>query len=399
MTQMAPTDKAKVKRAFPCRRRPGVVYGGHGGCVEPMLIRSCIGRVLALGLLVTSCHRPPAPRPADQSPPPPEPRPVERPTHPQKPVGVTTREYEDARRGRKLNTTIWYPAVPCTEEEIIWWDGIFPGHGAWEAPLKEASRPFPVVLLSHGSGGDGPNLAWLAEGLVARGYVVVAVDHPGDRFGDVSQDARLAAWRRALDLSLVLSRLLVDPTFGRRIDRRRIGAAGHSSGAFTVLQLAGARFRPEHLLEYCAGPRAGPDCALIAGADLPDIPDRWEASKQYRDRRVHAVLALAPVLGPGVTSRSLRQITIPTDIVASKTDELVPFELNAARYARLIPHAHLTVVPDAGHFVFMPVCTEAGRFIAAPVCVDASPSVDRAAVHERAVAHAVEFFGRSLGVR
>jgi predicted dienelactone hydrolase len=96
-----------------------------------------------------------------------------------------------------------------------------------------------------------------------------------------------------------------------------------------------------------------------------------------------------------VPAKSLRQITIPVEIVASRTDELPPFDLNAGRYARLIPHAHLTLVPDAGHFVFMPVCTEAGRFIASQVCVDASPAVDRAAVHARTVADAVEFLGRA----
>ena len=111
------------------------------------------------------------------------------------------------------------------------------------------------------------------------------------------------------------------------------------------------------------------------------------------------MLALAPVLGPGVTAQSLRRITIPIEIIASRTDELVPFDLNAGRYARLIPHARLTVVPEAGHFVYMPVCSEAGRVIATAVCVDSSPSVDRAAVHERAIARALDFFGRSLGVR
>jgi predicted dienelactone hydrolase len=365
--------------------------------VERTVIRARIGPLLAFGLLVTACRRPLPPLPGDR--PSADPRPIERATRPRAPVGVTTRDYEDVRRDRKLNTTIWYPAAAGTEEETIWWDGIFPGRAAWEAPVKAASRPFPIVLLSHGSGGDGPNLAWLADGLVAGGYLAVAVDHPGDRFGDVSAEARLAAWRRAPDLSFVLSRLLVDPTFGRRIDRRRVGAAAHSSGGFTVLQLAGARFRPEDMLAYCNGPHAGPDCSLIAGADLSAIPDRADASKSYRDRRVRAVLALAPVLGPGVTAKSLRQITIPVEIMASRTDELVPFDLNAGRYARLIPHAHPTVVPDAGHFVFMPLCSEAGRFTAAAVCVDPSPSVDRAAVHERAIARALDFFGHSLGVR
>jgi hypothetical protein len=50
----------------------------------------------------------------------------------------------------------------------------------------------------------------------------------------------------------------------------------------------------------------------------------------------------------------------------------------------------------------MPVISSScrsGRFIAAQVCVDSSPSVDWAAVHERATAHALEFFGRSFGVR
>src|SRR6185295_5672300 len=130
------------------------------------------------------------------------------------PVGVDSREYLDQRRGRRLNTTIWYPAAPGTVEQTIWWDGIFPGRGAWQAPVKQASRPFPLALLSHGSGGDGPNLAWLAEGLVAHGFIVAAVDHPGDRFGDVSERGRLAAWRRAPDISFALTGLLSDDMLG-----------------------------------------------------------------------------------------------------------------------------------------------------------------------------------------
>jgi predicted dienelactone hydrolase len=42
------------------------------------------------------------------------------------------------------------------------------------------------VLLSHGSGGDASNLTWLAEALASHGYLAVAMDHPGDRFGDTS---------------------------------------------------------------------------------------------------------------------------------------------------------------------------------------------------------------------
>jgi predicted dienelactone hydrolase len=312
------------------------------------------------------------------------------------PVGVTTRDFDDPARGRPLATTIWYPAAPGSVEEVIWWDGIFPGHGAWQAPLRAAPSRLPVVLLSHGSGGDGSNLAWLAEGLAEHGYVVVAVDHPGDRFGDTSQVGRFAAWRRPRDVTVVLTRLLTDETFGPRIDAHRIGAAGHSSGGFTVLELAGVRFRPATMLAYCKGPHAGTDCTLIAGVDLASIPDRDDAQRSYRDRRIRAVLALAPVLGPGVTAPSLRAIDVPVGIVASPTDELVPYARNAERYARLIPHARQLAIPDAGHFVFMPVCTEAGKVLIPMVCVDRAPEVDRSAVHAQALEWATPFFDKAL---
>jgi predicted dienelactone hydrolase len=315
------------------------------------------------------------------------------------PVGVTTRELDDVARGRRLATTIWYPAAPGTSEETIWWDGIFPGRGAWEAPMRATPTHMPLVLLSHGSGGDGANLAWLAEALATAGYLVAAVDHPGDRFGDSSAAGRFAAWRRPADLSVVLDSLAADPALGPRIDVRRVGAAGHSAGGFTVLSIAGARLDPEALLAYCRGPKAGPDCALFGDVDLGVFPDLADARRSHRDRRIRAVLALVPVFGPGVTVPSLRAVTTPVTVVGLERDELVPFALNAAHYARAIPRARLERVPEAGHFVFMPVCSEAGRLLVAQVCVDRTAVVDRAAVHARVAADAVAFFDRVLRAR
>ncbi len=81
------------------------------------------------------------------------------------------------------------------------------------------------------------------------------------------------------------------------------------------------------------------------------------------------------------------------------SDELVPFDQNAARHARLIRHAQLTTVPGAGHFVLMPVCTLPGRLVAAAVCIDIATSPDRAAVHEATAATLVRFFRRTLSLR
>jgi predicted dienelactone hydrolase len=346
-------------------------------------------RVGGLLLLLAACRPPAPPDPPPMTPTWSRPR--------RDPVGVTTRDFEDAQRGRRLATTLWYPAPADAVEETIWWDGIFPGTGAWQVPLRPGAERLPLVLLSHGSGGDGANLAWLGEYLALHGYLAAAVDHPGDRFGDESPDGRFAVWRRAGDVSAVVSQLLVDPTFGARIDRRRIGVAGHSSGGFTALALVGARFRPSALLAYCRRADAGPDCALIKDVDPHAIADLARAGRSYRDARVRAALAMMPVVGPGVTAASLRAVAVPVMIVGSIEDDLVPYGRNAARYAALIPFAKFRTVPDAGHFVFMPVCSEAGRLLVPQVCVDRSDDVDRAAVHDLTGEWAVGFFGEALG--
>jgi predicted dienelactone hydrolase len=126
--------------------------------------------------------------------------------------------------------------------------------------------------------------------------------------------------------------------------------------------------------------------------------DLAEAGKSRRDPRIRAVLALAPVLGPAAIPASLRGIAVPVTIVASPTDEIVPLELNAARYQRFIPRARLVKIPNADHFVFMPMCTLPGRIVAAQVCVDRNEAVDRAAVHAQVVDLALAFFDRALHV-
>jgi len=286
-------------------------------------------------LLAAACRTPDPHAPA-----------VDAPAAPARPpVGITSRVYDDRAPDRRLAVTIWYPAPPGTVEETTNFDGIFPGRGAWEAPVRTTPARMPLALLSHGSGGDAANLAWLAEALAGQGWIAAAVDHPGDRFGDQSPEGRFAVWRRAPDLTVALTGLLADRTLGPRIDRRRI------------------------------------------------------AGDSYRDPRVRAVAAMSPVMGLAATSASLRAIHVPVDVIASPSDELVPFEQNAARYARLIPHAQLPTVPDAGHFVFMPVCTLPGRLVAAAACVDIATAPDRAAVHAETAAGIERFFRRALGTR
>jgi predicted dienelactone hydrolase len=65
---------------------------------------------------------------------------------------------------RTLTTTIWYPADPGTEEKPRQlgpsgeplFDG---GRAASDATLAPAPAKFPLIVLSHGTGGTGESLA------------------------------------------------------------------------------------------------------------------------------------------------------------------------------------------------------------------------------------------------
>lgn len=134
----------------------------------------------------------------------------------------------------------------------------------WKDPARARSVPVrlywpasagasvPLVLFSHGFGGDRRDGTWLGPTLAARGIACAHVQHVGsDRvawlMGPV--DWALRAWRgdldreridRTRDLRFVLDTLLAGER-GRLLDRRRIAAVGHSLGAQTAALLGGAR--------------------------------------------------------------------------------------------------------------------------------------------------------------
>jgi Platelet-activating factor acetylhydrolase, isoform II len=117
--------------------------------------------------------------------------------------------------------------------------------GAWSDDPPPAAGPFPLITLSHGTGGSAQIMAWLARALASRGYIVAGVDHPGNNaMEEYTAEGFLLWWERARDLTTVIDMLFRDRQFGRLIDRNRIGAAGFSLGGYTVIEIAGGRTDP-----------------------------------------------------------------------------------------------------------------------------------------------------------
>jgi predicted dienelactone hydrolase len=312
------------------------------------------------------------------------------------PVGTTKVTFEDATRHRPLVTRLWYPADPKTVPETTALDWIFVARGVPEAPMAAQPQKLPLVLLSHGTGGSMSSLVWIAEHLAAHGYLVAAVEHFGNAFGNDTPEGAMAQWRRPVDLSRTLDALLTDPRFAPRIDAHRVGAAGMSSGGYTVIAIAGGIYHPERMGDHCQKnpPRRG--CRSDAKAIFEALPDRDAASSSYKDPRFRAVFAIAPALGPGFAAEDLAGISIPVGIVASSQDEWVPLADNGGRYAELISGAKLTVLPKGGHFTFLALCNEQGRERAKDICVDIDPTVDRTEVHGQVGKLVLDFFDSHL---
>ncbi len=318
-------------------------------------------------------------------------------------------------RAELLVTTMWYPvdAGPDEQARDIGPQGhpIFRGHpAAVEAPLSGAVRKYPLILLSHGTGGSAISLDWLAASLAEEGYIVAGVNHPGNNaLEPLTPEGFTLWWERATDVSEVLNALLTDPAFGPRIDATRIGAAGFSLGGYTVLELAGARTDRAAFEKFCRSPAADAVChptemsQLGQGATNPadmltspaDRASIARAAASYRDKRIKAVFAIAPALGEAFDSSSLAGIEIPVSLVAGTADVTVPPDTNIQRIAGLMRVASVAMIRGASHNTFLDTCFPETVDKLAALCKD-GPGVDRDTIHEQTAQNALRFFDEAL---
>lgn len=263
-----------------------------------------------------------------------------------------------------------------------------------------------MIALSHGTGGSAVQMAWLGTYLASRGYIVAAVNHPGNNaVTGYTTQGFIEGWERAKDISTVIGDMLADPRFGSKIDPDRIGAAGFSYGGFTMMELAGATADLNRLLAWCDQQKGA-----CNPPEMPDLMEKFKAIKMqpgvqqslqhsgdsYRDPRIRAVFAIAPAVARAFTADNLQKIAIPVEIVAGAADSIAPPAENAQFFASNIKTARLTILPGGvGHYTFLDVGTEAGEKQLPQFFVD-SPGVDREAVHKRVAEMAADFFDKEL---
>lgn len=252
---------------------------------------------------------------------------------------------------------------------------------------------FPLLMLSHGNTGTPLAQHDLATSLARKGFVVVAVFHPGDNYLDHSRLGSLSnLYGRPLQVSEAISAALLDPMLSPYISARRVGVIGYSAGGETALILAGAQPDLQRLRQYCIERPQDRDACKTQGELLADREDLHA----HADPRVGALMLMAP-LSLMFGRNTLSDVHVPVLLYSGDGDELLAIDKNAEALARKLPEvSDFKLLAGAGHFVFMAPCDDELRATQPVLCTDAI-GVDRADIHRNLSNEAVRFFGAALG--
>lgn len=273
------------------------------------------------------------------------------------------------REGRSVEAGIWHPAGQATG--------------------------LPLIVISHGNGGDFRSHEATARALAAEGFVVASLTHTGDNWRDQSQatDVKL----RPQQLSDLVTHLLERWEGRSMIDPDRIGAFGFSAGGFTVLTAAGAKPDLQRMQPHCESHPDFYDCQLVATRGLPDHTSTSHGPSWAVEPRLKAIVAAAPALGFTFSPESLQALTLPVQLWRAEDDRILPsphyVEPVRDGLAQGLSEYHL--VQGAGHFDFLPPCSEQLAAQAPMICAP-TPTLDRRTFQLRFNQELIRFFKRHL---
>lgn len=291
--------------------------------------------------------------------------------------------------GASIELAVWYPSDAPTRPRDM---GVFLQDVASGGAIRGTG--LPLVVVSHGTGGNAYTHLDTALALADAGFVVAALTHPGDNHQDRSRATDILARPRQVTA-------VIDYMTGRWDKRAalaadRIGIFGHSSGGFTALVGIGARPDLARVAAHCAAHAADFACALVSAAPrLSGQP--YDA--RLRDGRIKAAVIAAPALGFTFDAAGLSEVRVPIQLWRAEDDVLLPHPWYAEAVRQALPRApDYRVVTGAGHFDFLAPCSEKLASIAPPICTS-GPGFDRAAFHRDFNAQVLAFFQKTLAAQ
>lgn len=236
-----------------------------------------------------------------------------------------------------------------------------------------APGPFPLAVISHGSGGTPFVYRTLARHLARHGYVVALPEHPRNNrnHNELAGTAAILA-NRPRHVRLVIDRVLSHDVLGPvSATPPTVAVIGHSLGGYTALALAGGL------------PTAYPN-------ETPS--GRSEPVAVAADPRVTALVLLAPATPWFAAPGALAAVRLPILMITAGQDPHTPpwqAAIVASGVSADCPLTH-RVIPGAGHFSFLDPFPPAMTSPSFPPSQD-PPGFDRCQFHEQLHAGVLAF--------
>lgn len=257
--------------------------------------------------------------------------------------------------------------------------------GAKDCPVTGAK--LPLIIFSHGRGGFFGQQHDTAEALADAGFVVAAINHPGDTFSDSSRRDTLSVWgSRPADIVRLLDFLLNDWKDRAVIDPAKVGFFGFSLGGATGLVLMGVKPDFARIASFCKETTGA--CAELHNGDTPPAA--------IQDARIRTAVIVDPA--PGVLTReNLAVLKAPFQFWRSQFGGSgVGDGSGTARVAEGLPGKPDIHVVAAGHFAFLAPCSAELAAAIPRICTDTPAGFDRAGFHREFNAAVVKYFHEQL---
>jgi predicted dienelactone hydrolase len=218
---------------------------------------------------------------------------------------------------------VWYPSRTR---------GAPTGFGPYEIEVGvnalAAEGRYPLVVVSHGSGGFHLLYRSVCSVLAKSGYVVAMVQHHGNN----RNNNELAGSLRNLEnrprhVRLTIDAVSQDSELGSKVASNNVAIIGHSMGGYTALAVAG-----------------GKPCS-----------ERGESIEVFPDPRVQALVLMAPATAWYRPLNSLSSISIPILIFVGEHDKITPlWHADIVREGVANPEqVKIKMIPIGGHFSFL----------------------------------------------
>jgi predicted dienelactone hydrolase len=293
--------------------------------------------------------------------------------------------------GPAFEGAMWYPCSELPDEIELGKIAAMVGitiTGTKDCPVD--GNKLPLVVISHGRGGHFVSHHDTIETLADAGFVVAAINHPGDTYFDMSRSGDLSAYvDRPTDIKRLIDYMLCTSPAAPNIDRERIGFYGFSRGGYTGLVLIGGNPDWAGATEFCRRSSAPRWCEKIRRKELP-------VQALAHDPRIKAAVIADP-LAVFFTGDSLASVKAPVQLWASELGGDGVTDRQVAIVDSNLPAKHeYHVVPNSGHFAFLAPCPPALAEAMPEICTDA-PGFNRAAFHEQFNAAMLGFFRANLG--